>query len=105
VVERPALQAIRRTFTEVVEIVDGRRSAFALYGRLDDDAYRAPTDHDQQQKLPPFAARLRSVHAQQPVPDVIEACALIDRGPRVQAVAARFERRRRRWIGTALEWL
>jgi hypothetical protein len=46
---------------------------------------------------------VRSVHVSEPMPSVVEACAVIDTGQRRRAIAARFEGLDGRWQCTALQ--
>jgi Family of unknown function (DUF6459) len=56
-------------------------------------------------RRPGVVPRVRSIHVTEPTPGIIEACAVVQRGVRVQAMAIRIEVLSNRWRCTALHVL
>jgi hypothetical protein len=63
-------------------------------------AIRQP--HDPRRSV--LQPRLRSVHLATPCEGVIEACAVVDAGPRSRALAFRLECRERTWRATVVQF-
>jgi hypothetical protein len=95
-------EATRRMLATAVNIFAGRTALFALYGQLDEKVYTAMETRLRTGTKLPARAELRSVHGQYPRKGVIEACGIAGYGRMSQALVARLERRRRRWVGMVL---
>ena len=92
--DRPVTQLLRWTSREVYENLQRRAVLVARAGR------HAPG----QGRVQPVRPRVHGVHTCFVSPDAVEASVHVKYGPRSRAVAARFERRERRWTCTALEF-
>ncbi len=98
-----------RLVQAVVEVLAGDRPAAQLarwttagvYYDLQRSATRAARERAVFARRPPADA-VRSVHVSEPAPGVAEVCALVERGPRVRALALRLEELDGRWQCTAL---
>jgi len=88
----------------MLEALDGRRPVEQLRTRFTDPGYRALVRRIRAEiRGERTAARgLRRVHTCRPARGVIEACATIQRGGRVEAIAARIESDHRGWKCTAV---
>ncbi|QUQ70966.1 Rv3235 family protein [Kutzneria sp. CA-103260] len=81
---------IRNLINQVLEAIDGRRPVVQLrqqftptaYGSIETRARGRTTTH---------RSRLRSLHAQQPVEGIVEACGIAEIDTRLRALAAQFE--------------
>ncbi|AHI01242.1 hypothetical protein GCM10010174_11540 [Kutzneria viridogrisea] len=80
---------IRRLLAAVVEVLDGRRPVDQLRTQLTPMAHAALRTRVVRSSRTP--GKLRSLHLCAPGPRVVEACATIEVGGRVRAMAARFE--------------
>jgi Family of unknown function (DUF6459) len=105
--ERPLAQLLRWTTPDVYSSLAARVRATTLRRTP-----RRPGGRPWAGELPPAPssddsaasrALVRSVHVSQPAHGVVEATAVIKRGPRTKAIALRLEGREGRWRCTALE--
>lgn len=94
--------ATRRLLATTVDVLAGRTSLFALYVHLQPNAYAAMDTRLRMGTRLPRHAELCSIHGQYPAKGVIEACGIARYGLTARALAARLERRRRRWVGSVL---
>lgn len=92
----------------LLEVLEGRRPLRQLHGMLAAGArYRLELtlrrgDRLRDGRLRDRGLRLHKVRTCLPRPGVIEACAVVQAGPRFRAIALRLEHRRQRWVCTAL---
>lgn len=92
--DRPVSQLLRWTTPEVYDELGRRAEVVARAG-----------DHQPGQgRVQPVRPRVRSVHTCPLSADVVEVSAHARYGRRSRALAVRFERRRGRWLCTALVW-
>src|SRR5690606_40650096 len=102
---------IARLAQALMEALTGERPHGQLLPWTSDPVYAAVTkiaiasarnrpNVDHRRRAP---GRVKSVRVSQPTPQVAEVCALVQRGPRTQAVALRLETWRGRWRCTAFE--
>lgn len=92
--DRPVSQLVRWSSGEVLADLQRRAVLVARAGAHVPGVAR----------VQPVTPKVVSVHASFLGPDVVETCVRIRYGARSRAVAARFERRRGRWLCTALEF-
>ena len=88
----------RRILTASVDVLGGRRPAKQVSRYFSPLALAALETRAQEFCRMAHGALLRSVHACQPTEGVIEACAIIERGKRFQALVARLESDDKRWL-------
>lgn len=82
----------------------GRWVAPDIYRRLDRRQQLRTRQLDPRRTRPRHPEQVRSVHVCQPAPDVAEVTVVTAGGTRCRAMALRLERRRDRWLCTALDW-
>jgi hypothetical protein len=87
---RPVLQLLRWATTEVYDDLRHRAVA-ASHGDVGIRRHRAPWI-------------VRSLHVSEPLDGVVEACAVVERGARLRALALRLEGLDGRWVCTVLDW-
>jgi hypothetical protein len=92
--DRPTSQLLRHTDREVYADLDRRAVLVARAGGHAPGVAR----------VQPVRPRVLSVHTCFVTPGIAETSAHVRYGERSRAVAARFERRDRRWVCTALEF-
>lgn len=100
-----------RLVQAVVEVLAGDRPSAQLarwtvagvYFDLQRMAIRAGRERAAALPRRPPADVVRSLHVSEPVAGVVEVCAVIERGPRVRALALRMEDLDGRWQCTALQ--
>lgn len=102
------LQWTRRLAQAIVEVLAGARSAAQLSGFASLDVLhhleRVAGRLGPRPGGPPVRRpRVTSAHVCEPVPGVVEACAVIDTGRRRRAIALRLEGVEARWRCTALQ--
>lgn len=95
-------EVTRRILTTTVDVLAGRTALFSLYEHLQPKAYAAMETRLRTGTRLPRYAELRSTHGQYPAKGVIEACGIASYGCNIQALCARLERRRRRWVSAVL---
>lgn len=83
----------------------GRWVAPEIYRRLDRRQQVRARQVDPRHPRPRHQEQVRSVHVCRPAPDVAEVTVVTAGGPRCRAMALRLERRRDRWLCTALDWV
>jgi hypothetical protein len=94
-----------RLVQAVVEVIGGLRPAAQLVRWTSAEVYSDISDAIGPQHLAPAArvrAAVKSVHVCEPADGVAEVCAVVQRGPRAQAVAVRLEGVDGRWLCTSL---
>lgn len=94
--------AARRLLATAVCVLEGQQPLFDLYALLDEQTYEALKTRLRGTEPSSYLPRLRSIHAYQPADRAIEACAVVGRGPRVEALVTRLELTDRGWLGTVL---
>jgi hypothetical protein len=82
----------------------GRWVAPEIYRRLDRRQQLRTRQLGTHGTRPRCPEQVRSVHVCQPTPDVAEVSVVTAGGVRCRALALRLERRRGRWLCTALDW-
>jgi len=92
--DRPASQLLRWTSGAVYADLHRRATLVA----------RAGGNHAGARRVQPVRPHVESVHTSFVSPAVAEASARVRYGPRSRALALRFERRRDRWVCTAMEF-
>ena len=81
---------VRRLLIVILETLDGRRPLTQLRGQLAPLVFSS-IETRVRTLTAPRTSRLRSLHTCQPASGVVEACGIVDFGPAIRAVAARFE--------------
>jgi Family of unknown function (DUF6459) len=81
---------VRRLMVVILEALDGRRPLAQLRTQLAPLVFSS-IETRVRALASPRTSRLRSLHTCQPARGVIEACGVVDVGPTVRAIAARFE--------------
>lgn len=100
---------VRRLVEAVVDVLLERRPAEQVKRWVSRDVFGLLSTVAQRRAVTRFAARsmVRSIRLHAPGPDAVESTVLVQDGPRVRAVALRFERTaqdRLEWCCTALQF-
>lgn len=104
----PSPAAVRRLVEAVVDVLLERRPAEQVKRWVSREVFGLLSTVAQRRAVTRFAARsmVRSIRLHTPGPDAVESTVLVQDGPRVRAVALRFERQddRLEWRCTALQF-
>jgi hypothetical protein len=99
---------MRRLVEAVVDVLLERRPAEQVKRWVSREVFGLLSTVTQRRAVTRFAARsmVRSIRLHTPGPDAVESTVLVQDGPRVRAVALRFERQddRLEWRCTALQF-
>lgn len=104
----PSPAAVRRLVEAVVDVLLERRPAEQVKRWVSREVFALLSTVTQRRAATRFATRsmVRSIRLHIPGPDAVESTVLVQDGPRVRAVALRFERQddRLEWRCTALQF-
>jgi len=102
----PPKQWLDRLLVVVLECLEGWRPVVQLRGHASPLVIGGLVARRRGSMLRPgVVPRVRSIHVTEPTPGIVEACAVVSRVGRVQAIAIRMEVVSGRWRCTALHVL
>jgi uncharacterized protein DUF6459 len=100
--EPPDDRRLTQRLNTILEVLCGRRPAAQIEQLVDPALFARLRDHP---RLPGTRHRIGPIHVCHPSDTAIETCATIRSGPRVLALAARFQRTRSGWVCTRFHLL
>jgi hypothetical protein len=98
----PGERHLTQRLNTILEVLGGRRPAAQIEQLVDPALFARLIAHP---RLPGTRHRIGPLHVCHPTDTAVEACATIRSGPRVLALAARFQRMRPGWVCTRFHLL